>query len=163
KNEKLTSCFPRGTATKPVVSVTFQAGGVSYCIKKHFGTSKSELASKTSSGAWKFEVASAKEAHERTCSYAGASDSSKGLHQLLWLTKAEFALPEARELDTSVQAQLRGILGVLQTPLDDRFIEGVKQRWKTWFSGQRKPGKQHEIKAGCKLAANLKALELCRQ
>ena len=44
-----------------------------------------------------------------------ASDSTKGLHQLLWLTQAEFRLPDAKKFDANVQAQLRGILGVLQT------------------------------------------------
>lgn len=155
----LKSCYPRGTAEKPVVTVTFRSNGTSYRIKKHFGSNKSELASKTSAGAWKVESITAAEAHDRTCVFAGGTDSAKGLHQVLWLTQAEFRLPDPRKFDANVQAQLRGVLGVLQTPLDDRFIERVKKRWSVWFSGQRKAGKQHEIKDGCKLAENLAKLE----
>ena len=65
------------------------------------------------------------EAHSRVCQLAGGDDSSKGLHQLLWLTQAEFRLPDAKKFDSSVQAQLRGLLGVLQTRLDDAFIGRV--------------------------------------
>jgi cell fate (sporulation/competence/biofilm development) regulator YmcA (YheA/YmcA/DUF963 family) len=81
------------------------------------------------------------------------------MRQLLWLTQAEFRLPDAKKFDSSVQAQLRGILGVLQTPLDDRFIERVKKRWNVWHSGQRKVGKQPPIKAGCGLLESLDRLE----
>ena len=157
------SSYPRGTGEKPVVSVTFQANGATYRIKKCFGTNKSELASKTLTGAWKVETTTAGEAHARTCDYAGSTDSTKGMHQLLWLTQAEFRLPDAKRFDASIQSQLRGILGVLQTPLDDRFIERVKKCWGVWFSGQRKPAKQNEIKDNCKLAENLKRLEAGRK
>jgi len=155
----LTSWYPRGTSEKPVVSVTFRAGGTSYRIKKHFGSSKSELASRTTADAWKTETTSATDAHDRTCSLVGGNDSGKGLHQMLWLTQAEFRLPEAKKFDANVQAQLRGILGILQTPLDDRFLERVKKRWNTWYSGQRKSGKQQDIKSGCKLAEHIAKLE----
>lgn len=156
------SCHPRGTGEKPLVSVTFQAGGRTYRITKEFGTSRSKLESKTAEGAWKVETTSCAEAHDRTCGYAGGNDSAKGLHQLLWLTQAEFQLPDAKKFDSNVQAQLRGILGVLQTPLDDRFIDRVKERWNVWYSGQRKVGKQQEIKDGSKLAENLDKLEASR-
>ena len=102
------------------------------------------------------------EAHSRVCDLAGGDDSSKGLHQLLWLTQAEFRLPEPKKFDANVQAQLRGILGVLQTPLDDRFIERVKKRWNEWYSGQRKAGKQHQTKEGCRLAQNLGRLAVAQ-
>jgi chromosome segregation ATPase len=159
KSEKVTSCYPRGTGARPVVSVTFQAGGTTYRIKKHFGSSKSELAMKTSTGAWRVETTSAAEAHDRTCGFVGGDDSTKGLHQLLWLTQAEFRLPDPKKLDGNVQAQLRGILGVLQSPLDDRFIERVRKRWNVWFSGQRKPDKQPTLKKNCGLAAYVAKLE----
>ena len=154
----LKTCYPRGSGEKPTVSVTFSAGGTTYRIRKCFGSNKSELASQTSTGAWKVETATAAEAHDRVCNLAGGVDSTKGLQQLLWLTQAEFRLPDARKFDASVQSQLRGILGVLQTPLDDRFIERVKKRWNMWYSGQRKVGKQQQIKDGCKLAENLAKL-----
>ena len=155
----LKSCYPRGTDKKPVVAVTFQAAGTAYRITKHFGSNKSKFESKTPEGAWKVETTAYAEAHDRACDYAGGDDSTKGLHQLLWLTQSEFRLPDAKKFDANVQAQLRAILGVLQTPLDDRFIERVKKRWNVWYSGQRKPGKQQELKESCKLAENLKKLK----
>src|SRR5207302_2008788 len=82
---------------------------------------------------------------------------------LLWLTQAEFRLPDGKKFDAGLQAQLRGVLGVLQTPLDDRFIEQVKRRWNIWHSGQRKAGRQPALKDGCKLADNLRALEQANQ
>jgi predicted nucleic acid-binding Zn-ribbon protein len=154
----LKSFYPRGSGEKPAVSVVFTAGGATYRIKKWFGSSKSELASRTSTGDWRTETTTAAEAHGRVCGYAGGDDSDKGLRQLLWLTQAEFRLPDPKKFDAAVQAQLRGILGVLQTPLDDQFIERVKNRWNVWYSGQRKLGKQHKIKEGCKLAQNLSKL-----
>lgn len=163
KSQALKSYYPRGTGEQSVVSVTFQAGGVSYRVTKHFGTNKSELRSKTPEGAWKVETTSPADVHEKTCNLAGGDDSRKGLHQLLWLTQTEFRLPEAKKFDTSVQTQLRGILGVLQTKLDDCFIERVKDRWHLWFIGQRKPGKDHEIKDSCKLAENLKNLGIAEK
>jgi DNA repair exonuclease SbcCD ATPase subunit len=150
----LENYYPRGSGEKPTVSVTFRAGGTTYRIKKCFGSNKSELASRTSTGAWRVETATAAEAYSRVCNLVGGDDSSKGLRQLLWLTQAEFRLPDPKKFDTNVQAKLRGILGVLQTPLDDRFIARVRKRWNEWHSGQRKAGKQHPIKDGCRLAQN---------
>jgi DNA repair exonuclease SbcCD ATPase subunit len=155
----LKSYFPRGSGEKPTVSVTFAVQGSSYRIKKSFGTNKSELASQTSTGAWKVEATTAAEAHSRVCELAGGNDSNKGLRQLLWLTQAEFSLPDARKFDVGVQAQLRSILGVLQTPLDDQFIDSVKNRWSEWYSGQRKAGREQKIKEACKLAQNLDKLQ----
>jgi DNA repair exonuclease SbcCD ATPase subunit len=63
----LKSYYPRGTGEKPVVTVTFQAGGTSYRITKQFGTNKSKLESKTPEGAWKVETTTSAEGHERTC------------------------------------------------------------------------------------------------
>ena len=152
----LKSSYPRGTGEKPVVTVTFRAGGTTYRTTKHFGTNKSKLESKTPEGGWKVETTSCTETHDLTCGFVGGNDSTKGLQQLLWLTQAEFHLPKPKDFDANVQAQLRGILGVLQTPLDDRFIDLVKKRWNIWFSGQRKAGKRQEIKENCKLAENLR-------
>jgi DNA repair exonuclease SbcCD ATPase subunit len=159
----LKSYYPRGSAEKPAVSVTFHGDGRTYRITKHFGSTKSTFAIKTPEGAWKIEPMSCAEIHQRACGFAGGDDSAKGLHQLLWLTQAEFQLPDPRRFDTTVQAQLRGILGVLQTPLDDRFIERVKKRWNKWHSGQRRPDKEPSIKEGCAYAGNLKELEAGQQ
>jgi DNA repair exonuclease SbcCD ATPase subunit len=155
----LKSCYPRGSGEKPSVCATFVSEGVTYRIKKCFGTNKSELARRTSTGAWKVETNAAAEAHRLVCHHAGGDDSMMGLRQLLWLTQGEFRLPDPKKFDAGVQAQLRAILGVLQTPLDDHFIERIKERWKTWYSGQRKAGKQHHIKSNCQLAEQLKVLE----
>jgi DNA repair exonuclease SbcCD ATPase subunit len=138
--------YPRGTAEKPTVSVQFSAGGVMYRIKKNFGSNKSEFAVRTAGDAWRVEATTSPEAHSRVCQLAGGDDSTKGLHQLLWLTQAEFRLPEPKKFDPTVQAQLRGLLGVLQTPLDDAFLRRVKERWNNWYSGQRKAGKKQEMK-----------------
>jgi len=45
-----------------------------------------------------------------------------------------------------------------ETPLDDRFVDRIRKRWNEWHSGQRKAGKQHLIKEGCRLAQNLGTL-----
>ena len=158
----LKSFYPRGRGEKPTVAVTFVAGGTTYRIKKCFGSNKSELASRTSTGDWKVETATAADAHRRVCDLAGGDDSSKGLRQLLWLTQAEFRLPDPKKFDPSVQAQLRGILGVLQTPLDDRFSERIKKRWNTWHGGLRKVGKTSQLKDHCTLAENLNRLAATR-
>jgi DNA repair exonuclease SbcCD ATPase subunit len=150
----LKTSYPRGSAEKPTVCVTFTAGGKTFRIKKAFGSNKSELASRTSTGDWRVETTTAAGAHSRVCDLVGGDDSGKGLRQLLWLTQAEFRLPDPKKFDPDVQAQLRGILGVLQTPLDDRFIERVRKQWNEWYSGQRKVGKQHQLKDGCRLAQN---------
>jgi hypothetical protein len=163
KSKQLTGFFPRGSGDRPIVSVSFRSGGTSFRVTKHFGSNKSELASKTAGGAWKVETTSSAEAHDRTCNHAGGSDSYKGLHQLLWLTQAEFQLPDAKSFDPEVQARLRGILGVLQTPLDDRFIQRVRSRWNRWFSGQRKPGKAPQMKEGCGLADYLRKHAACQK
>jgi predicted nucleic acid-binding Zn-ribbon protein len=155
----LKSCFPSGSGEKPIISVTFNARGATYRVKKCFGTNKSELASPTSTGNWKVETNTSADVHSCVCGLTGGDDSHKGVHQLLWLTQAEFRLPDAKKFDAGVQAQLRGILGVLQTSLDDCFMQRVKKRWNTWYSGQRKVGKRHEIKDGCKLAEKLTKLE----
>lgn len=154
----LKSFYPRGSGEKPTVAATFTAGGTTYRITKCFGSNKSELATRTPTGAWRVEASAASEAHARVCDYAGGDDSRKGLRQLLWLTQSEFRLPDPKKFDSDVQAQLRGILGVLQTALDDRFIERVKDRWNVWYGGQRKVGKRQPIKDGCRLAQNLTRL-----
>lgn len=151
----LKSAYPRGSGDKPLVGVTFTSGGKTYRVRKWFGSSKSELALQTSTDAWKVESNTSAEVHSRMCELAGGDDSSKGLRQLLWLTQAEFQLPEAKKFDAGVQAQLRGILGVLQTPLDDRFIVRVKERWNKWFADQRKAGKNPALKKTSELARNL--------
>src|SRR3979411_2746530 len=52
----LKTCYPRGSGEKPTVSGAFSARGTTYRIKKCFGSNKSELATRTSTGAWKVET-----------------------------------------------------------------------------------------------------------
>lgn len=158
KAKDVTNRYPRGTGEKPTISVTFRSGGTTYTIKKCYGINKSELTSRTHDGSWKVETTDPGEAHRLACTYAGGDDSRKGLHQLLWLTQAEFRLPDRKTFDPDVQSQLRGVLGVLQTALDDRFIAQIKNRWSQWYAGQRKPGKERAMKDSCDLAKRLARL-----
>lgn len=163
KDGDLTRYFPRGAAEKPTVTVTFSSRGATYRIKKQFGTNKSVLESRTAAGAWKVEADSGTEAHRRVCELVGSNDSSKkGLQQLLWLTQAEFRLPEPNKFDPGVQSQLRGILGVLETKLDLSFSGRVKKRWSEWHAGQRKVGKEQKLKEACNLSRNRAELEKAR-
>ena len=75
----LKSSYPRGSGEKPTVSVTFNAGGTTYRIRKCFGSNKSELASRTSAGAWRVETTTAAEAHSQVCDRVGGGDLTKGL------------------------------------------------------------------------------------
>lgn len=151
--------MPKNSSARPRVSVTFRSSGTTWRITKQFGGKDSRLESRTTAGQWKLETADATEAHDRAAQLAGGDDSSRGLQQLLWLTQAEFHLPAAKDFDPSVQSRLRAVLGVLQTPLDDRFIEQVKSAWSRWFSGSNKPGEKPKPKKTSMLDRELQALE----
>lgn len=151
--------WPKNSTAKPKVSVTFRTNGTTWRITKQFGSKESSLESRTATGQWRLETADATEAHDRAAQLAGGDDSRTGLQQLLWLTQAEFHLPTAKDFDTSVQSRLRAVLGVLQTALDDRFIEHVKSAWSKWFSGTRKPGENPKLKKTSMLDRELQALE----
>lgn len=149
---------PKNSGEKPRVSVTFRSAGQTWRITKQFNSKESKLESRTPAGQWKLETADPSEAHERTRQMTGGSDSSLGLHQLLWLTQAEFHLPDPKKFDTDVQSRLRGVLGVLQTPLDDQFLGRVKERWSRWFGARSKPGEKPKLKKGCPLDKNQEEL-----
>lgn len=155
--------FSKNCDEKPTVSVTFRAKGGSWKITKQFGTNKSRLESRPPNGQWKLETSDPSEAHDRTRDLTGGCDSNLGLHQLLWLTQAEFRLPEPKKFDADVQSNLRNVLGVLQTNLDDRFIGRVKEQWSNWFSARSKPGEKGKIKKDCPLAKRQSDLERLRQ
>jgi DNA repair exonuclease SbcCD ATPase subunit len=159
RDKDLKRWFPKNGAEKSKVSVTFSAQGRSWRITKVFGTKESTLESRVPGGAWKREQSTAAEAHHQTRSLIGDKDSDAGLHQLLWLTQAEFRLPAPKEFDADVQSQLRGVLGILQTPLDDRFLGRVKTAWSQWFSANNKPGKNPKLKKECLLSKALTDLE----
>jgi len=150
--------FPKNSNEKPRVSVTFRAGGTSWRITKQFGSKDSKLESRTITGDWKLETADPSEAHERTRQLSGSSDSKLGLHQLLWLTQAEFHLPDPKNFDADVQSRLRTVLGVLQTRQDDRFLGRVKEEWSRWFGARSKPGDKPKLKKDCPLDKALAVL-----
>src|SRR5207249_3209810 len=127
---------------RPRVSVSFGAAGASWRITKQFNSKESKLERASPTGDWIQVTTDPSEAHERARQLSGGTDSSLGLHQLLWLTQAEFHLPESKRFDADVQSRLRAVLGVLQTPLDDRFLSRVKQEWSRWFSARGRPGEK---------------------
>ncbi|MCE9534105.1 MAG: AAA family ATPase, partial [Planctomycetes bacterium] len=149
--------FPKNSSEKPRVTVTFRAGGTTWKITKQFSSKNSKLESLTAGGAWKLESDDPSESHDRTRRLLGDSDSNQGLHQLLWLTQAEFKLP--KKFDSDVQSSLRGVLGVLQTPLDDRFLGRIKDQWSRWFTEKNKPGSPPKLKANCSLDKSRLLLE----
>jgi len=155
--------FTKNSSEKPRVSVTFRAAGASWKITKQFNSKNSKLERRTTTGDWKLETDDPSEAHERTRVLTGGSASNLGLHQLLWLTQAEFHLPDPKKFDAGVQAQLRDILGVLQTPLDDRFLARVKETWACWFGVRSKPGEKPKLKKDCALDKALTAHETQRK
>src|SRR4029077_20645299 len=57
------------------------------------------------------------------------------------------------------QSRLRAVLGVLQTPLDDRFLARVKEEWSRWFGARSKPGVRPKLKKDCPLDKALAFLE----
>lgn len=151
--------FPKNSSEKPRVTVTFRASGTIWKVMKQFGSKESSLHRRTADGLWKLETTESSDAHERTCQLVGCSDSTRGLTQLLWLTQAEFRLPEAKHFDADVQSRLRAILGVLQTPLDDYFLGRVKDEWSRWFGSRNRPGEKPKLKKECSLAKNLASLD----
>jgi DNA repair exonuclease SbcCD ATPase subunit len=160
--KELKRWFPKNSSEKPRVRVSFRAQGSSWRISKQFGSKESSLERRVASGAWKLEKATAADAHEAMRQLTGAKDSGSGLHQLLWLTQAEFHLPDPGKFDPDVQSQLRAVLGVLQTPLDDRFLGVVKENWSRWFGARSKPGEKPRLKKDCPLERARAALELRR-
>lgn len=151
--------LPKNSSDKPRVSVTFRAEGTAWRITKRFYSKESRLERRMAAGDWKLESDDPTEAHERTCRLAGGADSARGLHQLLWLTQAEFHLPEPKDFDADVQSRLRAVLGVLQTPLDDHFLATVKTEWSRWFSARNTPGEKPRLKKDSPLDKKLKELE----
>jgi energy-coupling factor transporter ATP-binding protein EcfA2 len=159
-SKELKRWFPKNGTEKPRVSVTFRARGYSWRISKQFGSKESKLERLTAAGTWKLEKATAADAHEESRKLVGDTNSDAGLHQLLWLSQAEIRLPDPKDFDTDVQSQLRTVLGVLQTPLDDCFLARVKKEWSRWYGARSKPGEKPKLKKDCALD---KALVLLSQ
>jgi len=154
--------FPKNSTDKPRISVTFRSQGITWKITKQFNSKESKLESRMATSHWKLETADPSEAHERTRQLTGGSESNLGLHQLLWLTQAKFHLPEPKKFDANVQSRLREVLGVLQTPLDDRFIRKVKEEWSHFYAAIYKPGTNPKLKKDCPLDKLRKELERCQ-
>ena len=151
--------FSKNSSEKPRVSVTFRTAETTWKITKQFNSKLSKLESRTATGQWKLETDDPSEAHERARQMMGGADSTLGLHQLLWLTQAEFHLPEPKKFDAEVQSRLRTALGVLQTPLDDRFRVRVTDARSQWFGARSKPGEKPKLKSGCPLEKALADLK----
>ncbi len=151
--------FPKVGNDKPRVAVTFRAHGETWRITKHFGSKDSKLEQQSAGGAWRVIQSTASDAHQQLRSLLGDKNSDQGLHQLLWVTQAKFHLPHAKDFDSDVQSQLRAALGVLQTPLDDAFIQRVKDAWSRWFGARSKPGETPRLRKDCPLDKARSALE----
>jgi hypothetical protein len=158
-DKRLKRWFPKNSTAKPRVSVTFRAQGSVWRITKQFGSKESKLESRSAADAWKVVQSTAAEAHEHTRRLAGNKDSYAGLQQLLWLTQTEFHLPDPKRFDSDVQAQLRFVLGILQTPLDDQFLRRTQEQWSRWFGARSKPGEKPKLKKDCPLDKALTLLE----
>jgi DNA repair exonuclease SbcCD ATPase subunit len=150
--------LPVGGNEPPRVSVEFRAAGRSYRVTKQFkkGRSDSALEERTGAG-WQTITQTPAEVHDRTQALVGSGRSDQGLYQLLWLPQAKFELPAEDKFDADVQTRLRQILGVMQTPRDDRFISLVRARRSAWY------GTTTKLKESCDLAKNIKALETYRK
>jgi DNA repair exonuclease SbcCD ATPase subunit len=156
--KELRRWFPKNSGEKPRVCVAFRAQGASWRISKQFGSRESKL-ERRAGPAWRVEKSTAADAHEAMRKLMGAENSVSGLHQLLWLTQAEFQLPDPAKFDPDVQSQLRAVLGVLQTPLDDRFLISMEDQWSRWFGARSKPGEKPKLKKDCPLDKARAALE----
>jgi hypothetical protein len=150
----------RADGEAPRVTVQFRAQGMSYRLAKQFKKSGESRLEQEIAGGWQLITKTPAEVHDKTQELAGSRDSSTGLYQLLWLDQAQFALPDAKNFDTDVQASLRRVLGVMQTPRDDAFIERVTERRSTWFTARNKSG---DYKPSCDLARSLKLLDDARR
>jgi len=150
--------LPKLSTDKPRVSVTFRAQGGVWRITKKFGSKESTLESRTPTGQWKLETSDATEAHDRTVGLVGTGNSSRGLQQLLWLTQEEFRLPKPKAFDEDVQSRLRRVLGVLQTPLDDRVHQRIQERWSEWFNRHGRNG-EPKLKSAAPLAHKMDELQ----
>ena len=154
--------FPKNSSDKPRVTVQFRARGQSWRVTKRFGTRQSTLECQMAEGGWRLETDDVKETHERTRELAGGSKSTLGLHQLLWLTQAEYQPYPIRR--SSIQASspsCERCLEILQTPLDDRFQRTARETWSTWFNARQKRGERPKLKKGCGLEEKLIQLQTC--
>ena len=158
----LKSSYPRGSGEKPTVSVTFNAGGTTYRIRKCFGSNKSELASRTSAGAWRVETTTAAEAHSQVCDRVGGGDSTKGLRQASLAHPGRFPVARSQKVRCWRPGSASWHPGRPANSTGRPVHRRVKKHWNVWHSGQRKAGKEQSVKTGCKLAENLKTLDEAR-
>jgi len=141
KDQGLKRFFPNWTEEPPRVTITFRVGEDRYRVTKKFKKGDGSLERETAGG-WTTITRAQAEVHDQTLSLVGGKESDKGLTQLLWLPQTSYRLPTGGKFDPDVQAQLRNVLGVMQTPLDDSFIVKVKKNWATWHTPTSKPGEE---------------------
>jgi energy-coupling factor transporter ATP-binding protein EcfA2 len=140
---ELKSCLPWNKNGPPRLAVEFEIAGRIYCITKVFSKKSDGLTKlEQQDGAqWRVVENSPKEASRRTRELLGADKSTLGLNQLLWLDQGDIHLPDAKELDGSLERQLVSVLGVLVTGHDVGFKQALEKRCERWFgvSGRHKP------------------------
>jgi DNA repair exonuclease SbcCD ATPase subunit len=140
---ELKSCLPWNQNGPPRLAVDFETVGRLYRITKVFSRKSDGLTKleQQDEGQWRVVENSPKEASRRTRELLGADKSTLGLNQLLWLDQGEIHLPDAKELDGSLERQLVGVLGVMVTGQDVGFKQVLEKRYERWFgvAGKHKP------------------------
>lgn len=147
----------------PRVTVGFRVGAIGYRLTKQFKKNGECRLEKQAAGGWELLTKSPAEVHDEAKRLAGGSDSTRGLYQLLWLDQAQFKLPTIKDFDAGVQADLRRVLGVMQTPLDDIFIGRVRERREVWYAARGKSSEPPKLKPKCQLSEKLTRLETYQQ
>ena len=140
---ELKQCLPVNGAGPPKVVVEFEVAGDRYRLTKVFskradGLSKLE---RKSGPSWREVGDSSKEATRKPRELLGVDKSYQGLNQLLWLEQGIVSLPEAKDLDASLEKRLVAVLGIMVTIRDFSFKQHLDRRCDKWFGirGEHKP------------------------
>jgi energy-coupling factor transporter ATP-binding protein EcfA2 len=140
---ELKNCLPWNGAGPPTVAVEFETAGELYRITKVFSKRVDGLArlERKAGDQWRVLEDSPREASRKTRELLGAEKSQLGLNQLLWLDQGVVELPEAKDLDTSLEKRLVAVLGVMVTGRDLGFKQALDKRYDRWFGvrGDFKP------------------------
>jgi hypothetical protein len=140
---ELKNSLPYNGSGPPRVTVVFETGGIRYRIAKVFSRKADGLArlEKEEAGRWRVLEDAPKEASRRTRELLGTEKSQAGLNQLLWLDQGVISLPEAGQLDGSLEKRLVGVLGLMVTGHDLGFKKALDKRCEHWFGvrGEHRP------------------------
>src|SRR5262249_1823816 len=108
---ELKSSLPWNNSGPPRLAVEFETGGRCYRITKVFSKKSdglTRLEQQGNGGQWHVVEDSAKEASRRVRELLGADKSTLGLNQLLWPDQGTIYLPDAKDLDCTLERQLVG-------------------------------------------------------